>query len=382
MIGQTPHAQAAELVARFEREGGPQPEDWRALSSTIGEAISRGQQDFLFALHEAAVGHRVLQGWPAQSSFRAAGMIPEAGALRKFLERARQPPASEFPWQRAPKLTDLPARSLGAMLAYCQPDPLLERELEWFGAEPTLQALFACWIQERIMRGSDIGHSPFVVQFWSRLVHPLAALPLRLLALEENLVGTPRHTGDTLGNWFTFPGLRISPAQAPEGTWRAAWAPLDSDPSEVCAVMADPGLAPNATLEARVLKLGEKPPSVEAMSLQQFELECLADAAARVSRVDAHGVMAALVCLGTSGGAYGEARSAAFGRLLAWRSLRALVGAEAASTLPQVESRAQACQWAQFESDSRWFNHISYDVGLVCLRPDSSVALAAMTDTD
>jgi hypothetical protein len=48
----------------------------------------------------------------------------------------------------------------------------------------------------------------------------------------------------------------------------------------------------------------------------------------------------------------------------------------------QVEAAAQACQWAQFESDSRWFNHITYDVGLVCLRPDSTVAIAAMTDTD
>jgi hypothetical protein len=268
------------------------------------------------------------------------------------------------------------------MLAYCQPDTLLERELEWFGAEPALQALFACWIQERTMRGSDIGHSPFVVQFWSKLVHPLAALPLHLLAIEEKLVGTPTHTGDTLGNWFTFPMMRIAPFSRPEGDWRASWAPLDGDPAEVCAVMSEPGLAPNATVEARVVKLGARPPSVEAMSLQQFELECLVDAPAKVSPVSAHEVMGVLVCLGTSGGAYAEARSAAYGRLLAWRSMRALVGADVASTLPQVEATAQACQWAQFESDSRWFNHISYDVGLVCLRPDSSVAIAAMTDTD
>lgn len=372
----------AELVALFQRAGGPQPDDWKALSSTIGAAIAEGQQGFLFALHEAALSNGVLHGWPAQSSFRAAGMIPEAAALREFLNRARQPPTTELPSQRAPRASDLPARSLGAMLAYAQPDALLERELEWFGAEPALRSLFACWIQERIARGSDIGRSPFVEQFWSTLAHPLAALPLRLLAIEENLVGTPPHTGDTLGNWFTFPTLRIAPFNQPEGTWRAPWAPIDSDPAEVCAVMADPGLAPNATFEARAVKLSARPPSVEAISLQQFKLECLADAPAKVHRVSAREVMAVLVCLGTCGGAYGEARSAAYGRLLAWRSLRALVGEGAARRLPEVQEQAEACQWAQFESDSRWFNHVSFDVGLVCLRPDSSVAVAAMTDTD
>lgn len=373
---------AAALVALFQREGGPQPDDWRALSATIGEAVARGQQGFLFALHEAVLPHRLLQGWPAQSSFRAAGLIPEAAALRTFLERAKTPPVTELPRPQAPRLTDLPARSLGALLAYAQPDTLLERELEWFGAEPALQALFACWIQERIARGSDIGRSPFVERFWTSLVHPLAALPLRLLAMEENLVGTPVHTGDTLGNWFTFPMLRIAPFSLPEGPWRAPWTPLEADPAEVCAVMADPGLAPNATLEARVVQLSARPPALEAMSLQQFGLECLLDAPAKVSRVSAREVMAVLVCLGTTGGAYAEARSAAYGRLLAWRSLRALTGAGPELTLAQLEARAEACQWLQFESDSRWFNHISFDVGLVCLRPDSTVAVAAMTDTD
>lgn len=370
----------AALVGRFTRPGGPRNEDWAALSDALKDAVARRDQAFLFAFHEAALGHAQLRSWPAQSSFRAAGLIPEAGALRRFLERARTPPVTERPAHS--RLVDRPARALGGLLAYAQPDELLERELEWFGAEPSLQALFACWVQERVVRGSDVGRSPFVERFWASLAHPLAALPLHRLAVEENVVGTAPHTGDTLGNWYTFPLARLDAQEHPEGDWRADWAPLGADPRALCAVLADPALAPNATLEAKVVQFAQRPPKLEALALRSLELECVAEGKTESARRAAREVMAALVCLGTTGGAYGEVRSAAWGRLLAWRSLRALVGLDDDATYADVEARAERCEWLQFQNDGRWFNHVTFDLGLACLRPDASLAVVAMTDTD
>lgn len=299
---------AAALVARFTTRE-PGPEDWRALTEALPAAVARADQPFLFELHERALDVERLRGWPAQSAFRAAGLIPEAGALRRFLERARTPPTTEAPWGRPSKLADRPARAFGGLLAYAQPDELLERELEWFGPEPSLQALFACWIQERVLLGSDVGRSPFVQRLWSQLAHPLGALPLHRLAIEEGCVGTPPHRGDTLGNWYTFPLLRFEASDAPQGAWRTSWSAQPADPQALCAVLADPALAPNATFEAKVVQLSTRPPRLEALELSHLELEVVADGKTRVAPRTPREVMCALLCLATTGGAYGEVRS-------------------------------------------------------------------------
>lgn len=149
---------AAALVNRFPRDGAPTPSDaWRALQQAITPGVRDGAQGFLFALHEAAGEHPLLLSWPRQSAWRAAGLVAEAGALRRFLSRARRPPSSELPFGQRPQLPDGPGRTLGAMLAHAHDDELLDRELEHFGLDPLLVDLFACWIHERVLRGSTIG---------------------------------------------------------------------------------------------------------------------------------------------------------------------------------------------------------------------------------
>ncbi|MFZ5446807.1 MAG: DUF6183 family protein [Myxococcota bacterium] len=372
---------ALELVARFAGEANPTPSDWESLQRAIEVAAEEGDQDFLLGLHARAAVVSRLQVY-ARMAFRAAGTIRDAAALRRFLELARTPPACEEPTRPGVLLPDGPQRALGGLLAFHQSDEYLERELEWFGSEEALAPLFACWVQERVVRGSDIGRSPFVSEFWRRLRHPLGVLPLRRLAIEENTIRSSEARRDLLGNWHQFPLLRFGPLDHPEGTWRTTWTREPCEVSELCAVQADAALAPNATLDARVVRLSEPPPRLRALSLRQFELDALLEGETNVSERVPREVFGALICLGTIGGAYAETRSGAWGRLLAWRSLRALVGAAPTEPPEQVEARALRCGWLQFENSGRWFNRVSFDLGLVCVRPDATVAIVAMTDTD
>jgi hypothetical protein len=283
-----------------------------------------------------------------------------------------------------PRLADVPARNVAALLAYAQDDAMLERELEWFGPEPLLQDLFACWIQERVVRGSEVARSPFVSAFWERLpaAHPLRPLPLRVLPLEARCIRTAARRHDTLGNWFEFDGAAWAVTGAP-GTWSTGATELPCDARVMASALSDEALAPNARWEGRVFRLAKAPLRVETLALRELPLESLgAGSPPRMRASQPREVMALLLQVATCGGAYVAARSAAFGRLLAWRSLRALTGAADAASFDDVAALAEQCQWAQFASDSDWFDHVVLDVGLVCLRPDASVAVLAMTDTD
>ena len=212
--------------------------------------------------------------------------------------------------------------------------------------------------------------------------HPLASLPLEALPLETGLVLDTARQLDTLGNWFRFEHLQSNASFELEGDWQTTVRELAVDSGLLAAVAADPALCPNSTFEARVFQLDAQPPTLLALSLRSLSLACLSEQTVRVRPSDAREVMGLLLTLGTVGGAYGEARSAAYGRLLAWRSLTALVGLPAGTPLPEVEALAQRTHWLRFESDSRWFHHVSLDVGLVALRADCSLAVLAVTDTD
>lgn len=385
MITEEDRLRAAALVARFPSEGVPEKQAWRALQAAMEAAIENREQGLLFALADACAGHYLLLSWPRQNAWRAAGQIEEASALRRFLEAAREPPPSELPWGHAPLLPDGPARNLGAMLAYAQDDALLERELEHFGLEPSLQGIFACWIQERVARGSPIGGSAFVREFWRALPrsHPLARLPLQLRPLETGLFLESQRCFDLTGNWFQFGGSGPPVAFGPEGSWRGKFDELPAEPDELAAVASEPGLCPNSTWEGRVFRLAQRPPSLKALCLSAFPLECLgAKAAARVTPATSGKALELLAMLGTSGGADTEARSAAYGRLLAWRSLAALVGLPSHAHLEEIEALALRTEWLCFQSDSRWFHRVSLDVGLVALRPDDTLAVVAITDSD
>ena len=149
----------------------------------------------------------------------------------------------------------------------------------------------------------------------------------------------------------------------------------------LAAIASDPGLCPNSNFEGRVFQLRARPSSLSELSLRALRLECLGAHPATVKTRSERSVLCSLLTVASHGGANGEARSNAFGRLLAWRSFTALVGLPEGAALGEVAARAAETQWLSFESTSPWFSRVSLDLGVVALRPDNSVAVLATTDS-
>ncbi|WP_433527478.1 DUF6183 family protein [Nocardia pseudovaccinii] len=48
-----------------------------------------------------------------------------------------------------------------------------------------------------------------------------------------------------------------------------------------------------------------------------------------------------------------------------------------------VERQANCCEWYSFETDTRWFEQVAWDIAVLALAPDRiSSAILAATDTD
>ncbi|NDJ60770.1 MAG: hypothetical protein GYB67_06570 [Chloroflexi bacterium] len=81
-------------------------------------------------------------------------------------------------------------------------------------------------------------------------------------------------------------------------------------------------------------------------------------------------VVATIFAAAHDGGPYGGALAPAVARLLTWRSIAGLVGADEASAVSAIALRAESCQWWLFAAKSRWFHNAGWDLGVIVLRPD------------
>ena len=85
----------------------------------------------------------------------------------------------------------------------------------------------------------------------------------------------------------------------------------------------------------------------------------------------------------SSGGAYNSGNFAAYGRLLAWRSLAGLVGASVGIPVRDIATSCQTCQWCLFDLPNDWYYQVAWDIGVACFNPARrEVAVLAATDTD
>jgi hypothetical protein len=118
--------------------------------------------------------------------------------------------------------------------------------------------------------------------------------------------------------------------------------------------------------------------------LQSLGLESIG----RGARVNASHIAAdlafhTLFSAASSGGAYNSGCYGAYGRLAAFQSLSALVGARIDDEIDKVAHLANKCWWVSFTALSGWFNNIAWDFGLLVVRPDrKTIAVLAATDTD
>ena len=119
--------------------------------------------------------------------------------------------------------------------------------------------------------------------------------------------------------------------------------------------------------------------------LPNIGLECLkpTDLVRCRENVAASEVFQMLFSAACTGGAYDNAHSAAYGRLLTWLSLAGLVGLPADTPIPEIAASAESCCWYLFDSPNDWYDQVAWDVGIACASPArKELAVLAATDTD
>jgi hypothetical protein len=245
-------------------------------------------------------------------------------------------------------------------------------------------------LHEGVVRGKLSAESATARIIQDRLTtakHPLASLPLTLLDVEQ---------GAPLRNY----GLGSSSASIPFGPTRDgtadAPAPLLGNleitettclerANSISAAVMNWKDQSNGRIEARTFSIGLKSGDPSAAMLAKLGLESLRTAGEIQLRgnVGVKDAFTVLFSAASSGGAYNCGEFAAFGRLLAWKSVAGLVGAPNDAPVLDVATSSQNCQWCLFDSPTEWYYQVAWDIGIACFNPaQREVAVLAATDTD
>lgn len=282
-------------------------------------------------------------------------------------------------------------RQLASMLATGHGPEVLVPLMEKYSGDARFFELFACLLQELVLRGASLqGQSAIdpIVARMRKENHPLAGLPLFPTELEAE-VGPwlPRYgPGGSISN--TPSGLPLNPAsQVPlEGRTR----PIITSVTDVtvtdriaAAVKGWLGHS-NGQIEARIIEL-DRP-----LGRRQFSIGFLRSLGLASLEGDIHASWITpvqgfnvLFSAASGGGAYSGRLEGAYGRLAAWQSVSGLVGAPVEQAIQQVATRASVCAWVYYSASNGWFYNVAPDLGLVVVRPGSrSLAVLAATDTD
>jgi hypothetical protein len=136
-------------------------------------------------------------------------------------------------------------------------------------------------------------------------------------------------------------------------------------------------------------KLFALEPAVDGASVGGWLLRALAlEATTGTARVDCARVgpeasFGPLFSAASNGGAYSSGLGGAYGRLAAWASFGALVGAPPTADVATLEALGNTCTFLAFRAPGPWFYDIAWDFGALALRPDGrSVAILAATDAE
>lgn len=328
--------------------------------------------------------------WAWRIQPRGAGLrhVRTEEALAAHLAGVDRPSATE---PASDLVREATRRADGAMLAYIFGDAAIPAAIRLARDDEGSREVLACFIQERVMAGADLARFDDVRTFWDRARGrgELGALPLALLPVERGALLTPPHTESDSGGWSFRCGLYGQPApNAPPTTALRASAVREATPEEAAAIgaiMGHPRLFPNATFEAHVVTLPE-PLGLGHASVAGLSLPCFEDAVPGTfveEAVDAREVFGRFLSVATWGGCYGKGRSAAYGRLYAWRSLAGLLGLPWGTPLEAIAEEAERASFTWFRLESAWYVNVSIDIGVACLRKDRrTLVVLAGTDCD
>ncbi|APR80440.1 Hypothetical protein A7982_05787 [Minicystis rosea] len=389
---------ALAILELLRPEAGEAAHDWKALMDGIRRASEERHHRVLVALVRLCHAPPARLAMLDEKLRRISSLALETLALvdgdeaaLAFATLALEVPAIfTAPCRAHP---DALARAYGARLAQTHHEDTLGAVLRAHGEDAALLDLLACWLHEKVLRGGRVSALPEVQRFVATLVragHPLAALPLDLLAIE-------RGVSEMATRYYLFGasgwGARINLPTGSEPEWPAGLdLPASSnvttprDMNLIRAIWESAKAVSNGRSEGRVLLLDPPAPTVTSALLRSLPVRCLAGATADAVQTKSTSpelAFEALLAFAANGGDYNIGWSGPWGRLAAWRSLRGLTLSGDDASLADVEARAQACSWFHFRADTQWFYRIVTDFGIAALQPDgSAIAVFAGTDTD
>ena len=217
--------------------------------------------------------------------------------------------------------------------------------LERAGDRPEHQELFACWMHEVVLRG-NVARRESLARSVSRgglakAGHPLAVLPLALRPTEREAPSYMPLYGDkglgraieTLDERSDVRAHDPAAGRRRRGS-RDAASRMRPSIERMTSAVRPWAEGKSGKVEAKVFTprsagLGVR---VGSWLLRALPLESTtADARLDVSRTGPEGVFGPLFSAASNGGAYSSGLGGAYGRLAAWTSLGALVGAPAAA---------------------------------------------------
>nr|WTB31729.1 DUF6183 family protein [Streptomyces sp. NBC_00830] len=280
-------------------------------------------------------------------------------------------------------------RYTASLLASSQPAEELAVAFTGYATEE----LRACLVHELVLRGVDVTESSGIAGWamsphWRH--HPLGWLPLALSDVE----GRP-----DLPSYSARGGSHSMPYGPPanrevRGDARAHVPPVEETTAEAAAkgigaAVTNWAEESNGRIEVRVFDLAA-PLEVESVPsmLLALGLKCLEGAGTKktafsVAACPPEQVWRVLFAAASTGGAYNSGARGAYGRLAAWQSMAGLSGAAQGGLAEEAEARARACAWYAFGADTKWFECVAWDIGLVAVSPERRrLAMLAATDTD
>lgn len=294
-----------------------------------------------------------------------------------------------------PRLHDFRVRALASRLGFGQSVDALLGALARAGDREEHRELFACWMHEVVLRGTSLASEDLAKRFQSALTessHPLGGLPLALRGTEREapsympLYGD-RGLGRAIDTLTSGPmSVRTIPPPASGADVRATWIADERVEERMRSAVRPWAEGKSGKVEAKVFSLE---PKLEKTPVGSWLLRALdLDATRSVTRLDVsrtgpEGVFGPLFSAASNGGAYSSGLGGAYGRLAAWTSLGALVGAAEAASIEDIDARALSSSFLTFRAPGPWFYDIAWDLGVLALRPDgATAAVLAATDAE
>lgn len=240
-------------------------------------------------------------------------------------------------------------------------------------------------LHSAVVRQKRLPESSFAQSIAGQLLlerHPLSILPMTLLECERELCLHEYTIGGSgvsipFGPFYEKHTVKMPVA---ENALTVTEIQNQARISRICAALAQ-----WLQREVRIFRLVGAIPDLIGPYLPKLGLDCLpaGDDFDCDDKQPLAVVFKILFSAAANGAAHGNGEYVAYGRLKAWQSLAGLLGCPQKATISDIYRTANACQWAIFCANSKWYCQVAWDIGIACLNPvNKELVIVAATDTD